>query len=139
MSVQVTFPELSGKEYEAKISRTSNALDAMSKTMQVEVDIPNKDGKIITGMYAKVLLQVGSRENILSLPVIAKVRYKNEACILVVEDGIVKRLPVKIGLSDKDYFEVLNAEITNETLVITTGKGLVKPNQRVKAILKTKK
>jgi len=136
MEVQVTFPELSGKIYPAKISRTANVLDAQSKTMQVEIDIANEDGTILTGMYAKVMMKINSRKNILSLPIISKMSFKNEDFVLVVENKTVKRLPVKIGLSDKDYFEVLNAEITENTQVIVQGKGLVNEGQIVEPVLK---
>jgi len=136
VTVQVTFPELSGEIYKAAISRSSGVLDSGSGTMQVEIDIDNSKGKIITGMYAKVLLRLQSRENILSLPIVAKVNYKNEVFVLVVENNVVKRLPVKIGLSDTDYFEVINAEITSKTQVITNGKGLVNEGQIVTPILK---
>ncbi|MFT6021633.1 MAG: RND family efflux transporter MFP subunit [Saprospiraceae bacterium] len=138
MDVSLSFPELSGESYKAKISRSSNSLDPMSRTMQVEIDLDNSNGKIITGMYAKVLMQVGSRSNILSLPIMSKVRYKNEDYVLVVENNIVKRIPLKTGLSDKDYFEVLNSDITKESQIIINGKGLVNPGQEVKAILKGK-
>jgi multidrug efflux pump subunit AcrA (membrane-fusion protein) len=104
--------------------------------MQVEIDLENPDGKILSGMYAKALLQINSRENILSLPMIAKVSHKNEAYILAVVEGKVKRLPIKIGLSNQDYFEVLNDEITSETQVIVQGKSLVKPEQIVEPIVK---
>lgn len=136
MLVKVTFPELSGTVFSAKVSRLSNALDPISKTMQVEIDLENPDGIIISGMYAKVLLQISSRENIQSLPVIAKISHKNEDYILAVEEGKVKRIPVKIGLSNRDYFEILNDEITSETLVIVQGKGLVKQGQIVEGIQK---
>jgi len=136
MDVQITFPELSSVSIQAKISRISNALDARSKTMQVEIDLNNKDGKIVSGMYAKALLQINSRENILSLPIISKISHKNEDYVLAVENNTVKRVPVTIGLSDKDYFEVLNAEITESTQVIVSGKGLVNDGQKVEPIVK---
>ncbi len=136
MGVQVVFPELSAESYESKISRTSSALDPDSKTMQVEIDMENADGNIISGMYAKVLMKISSREDILSLPILAKVRFQNEDYVLVVEEGVVKRIPLRIGLSDKDFFEVLNAEITTESEVIIKGKGLVNPGQRVNPVIK---
>jgi RND family efflux transporter MFP subunit len=138
MDVKVTFSELSGKVRQAKVSRISNALDPKSKTMQVEIDLKNPDGILMSGMYAKVLLQINSRDNILSLPAIAKTSHKNESYVLVVENKTVKRIPVKIGLSDRNYFEVLNAEITAETKVIVQGKGLVNQGQIVEPILKSK-
>lgn len=136
MEVEVTLPELSGKSFMAKVSRTSHALDPMSKTMQVEIDLNNSDGKILSGMYAKALLQINSRKNILSLPMIAKVSHKNEDYVLAVVDGKVTRMLVKVGLSNQYYFEVLNDEITSETQVIVQGKGLVKPGQVVDGVLK---
>ncbi len=136
MDVEVTFPELSSKVYSTKISRTSGVLDPMSKTMQVEIDINNTSGKIISGMYAKAFLQLESRENILSLPAISKVKYKNEDYVMVVENDRVVRMPIKIGLSDEHFYEVINAEITKDSKVIVSGKNLVTPGQIVNATIK---
>jgi hypothetical protein len=58
--------------------------------------------------------------------------------VLVVKDNKVERVPLRKGLSNKDYFEVLNPEITESSLVIVQGKGLVQPGQIVKPVLKIK-
>ncbi|WP_373495051.1 efflux RND transporter periplasmic adaptor subunit [Aquiflexum sp.] len=137
MEVEVSFPELSGQSWMAKISRTSRALDPKSKTMQVEIDLENKDGKIISGMYAKALLKIESRENILSLPVMTKISHKNEDYVLVVDAGTVKRIQVKTGLRNQDYFEVLNTEISKDSQVIISGKSLVSEGQTVATQLKS--
>lgn len=139
MEVTITFPEMAGKNFSAKVSRTAKSLDPSSKTMRVEIDIENSKGYIITGMYAKVLMHIESRENVLSLPLTVQVRYQDEPFILVVKDNKVERIPLQKGLSGKDYFEVLNTNITTESLVIVQGKGLVKPGQLVEPILKGEK
>jgi len=138
MEATVTFPELPGESFKAKVSRTAGALDPASKTMQVEIDIDNPEGLIKPGMYAKVLIRIGSRNGVLSLPVTAQVIYQNQPCVLVVNDGKVERISLRKGLSSKDYFEVLNTEITENSLVIVQGKGLVQPGQVVKAVLNNK-
>ena len=136
METQVTFPELYGEPYTAKISRTANALDFASKTMQVEIDIPNPEGKIKPGMYAKVLIKTSSRKNVLSLPVTAQILFEDEPFILLVKNNIVERVRLRKGLENKDFFEVLNGEIGEDAQVIVQGKGLVKPGQKVTAIEK---
>lgn len=136
MQVNVTFPELAGGSYEAKISRMSQALDASSKTMMVEIDINNANYKIVSGMYAKVLIQTSSRENVLSLPIIAKTMYNDEPHALVVINDKVERIRLRVGLSNKKFFEVLNPEINQESLVIVQGKSLVKPGQQVNSVVK---
>lgn len=136
MEVIITFPELAGESFIAKVSRTSKSLDPSSKTMRVEIDIDNSESMILTGMYAKVLMQIESRENVLSLPLTSQIMYQDEPFILIVKDNKVERIPLRKGLSGKDYFEVLNTDITEKSLVIVQGKGLVKPGQLVEPILK---
>ena len=136
MDVAITFPELLGQTFKAKVSRTSGVLDPNSKTMQVEIDIANPKASIITGMYAKALMQLDARENVLSLPFTAQTMYQDEVIVLVVKNNKVERMSLRKGLSGKDYFEVLNTEITPETQVIIKGKGLVKSGQIVKPTLK---
>ncbi|MGJ3236046.1 efflux RND transporter periplasmic adaptor subunit [Marivirga sp.] len=138
MEATISIPELSGKTFNATVSRISNALDQQSKTMQVEIDLGNPDGSIISGMYAKALLEIKSSADILSLPQIAKISHKNEDYFLLVEDGKVKRLKLVKGLSNQDYFEVLNTEISAKSQVIVRGKSLVKPGQKVEAVLKNR-
>ena len=136
MDVTVTFPELPGESFRVKISRIAGALDPASKTMQVEIDIDNPNGFIKPGMYAKVLMQVSRKESVLSLPVTAQWIFQNMPFVLIVKDGKVERVPLRKGLSNKDYFEVLNPEITGSSLVIVQGKGLVQPGPIVKPVVK---
>jgi len=137
MAVTVTFPELTGESFQAVVSRTAGALDPASKTMQVEVDIKNPNGFIKPGMYAKANMQISNRKGVLSLPVTAQWIYQNQPFVLIVNKDKVERVPLRKGLSNKDYFEVLNPEITENSLVIIQGKGLVQPGQIVKPVIKS--
>jgi RND family efflux transporter MFP subunit len=137
MSVKITFPELPGKTFDAKVSRTAGVLDATSKTMAIEIDIQNAIGKIRPGMYAKVLLLNKSRNGVVSLPITSQLISKNEPYILIVnEDNRVEKVVLRKGLANKDFFEVLNSEITKDTKVIVQGKGLVKEGDTVNPIIK---
>jgi len=136
MDATITFPELHGKPYNATISRIAKVLDIASKTMQVEIDIENSEGTIKPGMHAKVSMQMSSRDNVLSLPVTAQYMYKDEPFVLAVLDNKVVQIPLRKGLENKDFFEVLNEEIGPTTQVIVQGKGLVKPGHIVTPVLK---
>ena len=135
VEVTVTFPELPGESYSAKVSRTAGVLDFASKTMQIEVDLSNPDKKIKPGMYAKAVMQLSSRENVLSLPVTAQYIYEDELFVLTVVNDQVVRVPLRKGLNNKDFFEVLNTEIDSSSQVIIQGKGLVNEGQMVTAVL----
>jgi membrane fusion protein (multidrug efflux system) len=138
MEANVLFPDLQGEAFNVNVSRMAGALDPASNTMQVEFDIENDSGVIKPGMYAKVLIQTGGREGVLSLPVTAQWIYQNQPFVMIVnEDNVVERIPLRKGISNKDYFEVLNPEINANTQVIIQGKGMVTSGQTVRPILKS--
>jgi membrane fusion protein, multidrug efflux system len=53
-TAQVTFQELPGKVFNAKVSRTAGAVDPASRTLQVELLADNSHGEILSGSYAQV-------------------------------------------------------------------------------------
>lgn len=134
-SVKISFPELPLDAFNVSVSRTSGSLDPASKTMQVEIDINNSSEIIKPGMYAKALLQISSRVGVLSLPVTTQSIEKNMPFISIVNDGVVEQIILRKGLSNKDYFEVLNSEINENSLIINMGKGLVQSGQTVNPVL----
>jgi multidrug efflux pump subunit AcrA (membrane-fusion protein) len=54
MAAAVTFADMPGKEFQAKVTRTANTLDPSARTLLTELQLPNKDGKLFPGMYASV-------------------------------------------------------------------------------------
>ena len=82
-------------------------------------------------------MQISNRKGVLSLPVTAQWIYQNQPFVLIVNKDKVERVPLRKGLSNKDYFEVLNPEITENSLVIIQGKGLVQTGQIVKPVIKS--
>src|SRR5215472_165951 len=53
-TAQLTVSNLPGRKFSGTVARTANALDPNSRTMLVEVQVPNKDGVLLPGMYALV-------------------------------------------------------------------------------------
>ena len=133
---QINFPELPDGNYSEKVTRTAKALEASSKTMLVEIDIPNKSEAILPGMYAKVTMELSSRDNVLSLPSKTKTMIDDAPHILVVNNGVVEKIALEIGLENANYYEVLNSNINDSTLVISRGKSLVKTGNKVYPVLK---
>jgi RND family efflux transporter MFP subunit len=133
---QINFPEMPNGNYYEKVTRTAKALEASSKTMQVEIDIANKSEAILPGMYAKVTMELSSRDNVLSLPSKTKTMIDDAPHILVVNNGLVEKIALQIGLENANYYELLNSNINDSTLVITRGKNLVKTGNKVYPVLK---
>ena len=58
-----------GRTINAAVTRESDRVDSATRTMMTEVDIDNKDGKIVPGMYASATLTLREKKNVLALPV----------------------------------------------------------------------
>jgi multidrug efflux pump subunit AcrA (membrane-fusion protein) len=54
VKAKIILQELPGQEFEGTVTRTAGALDPQSRTMQVEVQVPNHDGRFYAGMYGQV-------------------------------------------------------------------------------------
>src|SRR5579863_15021 len=61
-------PELPERKFTGAVTRTSNALDPSSRTLLVEVQVPNPENKLLPGMYVEVDLHVPRKDPPLLLP-----------------------------------------------------------------------
>src|SRR3954469_17316145 len=53
----VSQPELRGRTFRGQVARTASSIDAGTRTMQVEINLPNKDGALLPGAFVNVELQ----------------------------------------------------------------------------------
>ena len=61
-------PELPERKFSGTVTRTANALDPASRTLLVEVQVPNPEGKLLPGMYVEVDLHLPRKDPPLLLP-----------------------------------------------------------------------
>jgi len=54
LTAKILVQERPGQDFEGTVTRTAGAIDSSSRTMQVEVMVPNHEGKLFSGMYAQV-------------------------------------------------------------------------------------
>lgn len=64
IEASVSLTEMPGKKFKGKVVRTSGAIDPVSRTLQIEINIPNADRKILPGSYAQVELQTNEHKEV---------------------------------------------------------------------------
>jgi len=130
---EITFPELPNGKFTATVSRIAYGLNEDTKTMKVEIDLPNNDLKIRPGMYAKVDIQRSGHKDVLSIQNEAIGNVKGQSFIYVVTDGKVKKVDVKIGIRDDKFSELLNADIKPTDKIVVQGKEFCSDGATVEA------
>jgi membrane fusion protein (multidrug efflux system) len=107
LPAQVIVDELPGHTYSGRITRYSHWLDE-SKTMLVEIDLPNPKGELLPGMFTTVKIGVEKKENALLLPADAVVMEKANASVFTVIEKKVRKVPIKPGFNDGTKVEIVS-------------------------------
>jgi len=121
---------------EGEISRISKWLEPSTRTMMVEIDLPNPDHKLLPGMFGQVTILLEERPNQLVLPAacIRKAKDDAESFVYVVDAGNkIHHVPVKTGKDDGQQIEIV-AGLSGQEQVVTGLLGRLSAGQIVKVI-----
>lgn len=131
-SVSLQLRSLPDQEFAGTISRLARRLDESTRTMLVEVDLPNPDGLLIPGMYAEATVTLQETPDALVIAATAVQFDKTgNSSVYVVEDGAVRIVPVVLGHDDGRRIQILSG--IDETARIAAGRiGRFKDGQRVR-------
>ena len=77
----VKLQEMKGKTVEGKVTRISWALDPKTRTLRVEIDIPNPGGKLQPGLYAYATVIAEEHPDVLTVPATAVVEREGEGLL----------------------------------------------------------
>ncbi|ALA57903.1 efflux RND transporter periplasmic adaptor subunit [Nitrospira moscoviensis] len=113
--------ELTGRSYSGAVTRSTLALDPSTRSLLVEIDIPNPDHALRPGTYAEVVLALREIPNALVLPPQAIVSGPKGKAVFIVDQGKAKSVPVQTGITDGQWIEVLSG-LTGEEDVVVVGK-----------------
>ena len=125
--------QATGEHFTGKIARFTDSLDTSTRTMQVEIDVPNPTYHLQPGMYANVQLSADSRPNILAVPIEAIRRGENNKTSVLIVDSQnrVQSREVQVGVESSNNVEILSGLVEGER-VIVANLGSYQPGELVK-------
>ncbi len=123
-TVVVTQAELSGQKFEGKVARTGASIDTQSRTLQVEVSLPNKEGILLPGAFVQVALPLALSRS-LSIPNNALIiRGEGTMVAVIDEKNRVNIQPVQLGRNYGVKVEVMSGLKGGERLVLNPPDSL---------------
>lgn len=126
----VRLQEFPGQKFTARIARTAESIDPTTRTLLAEVDVPNKDGRLLPGSFGEVHFAVGSNVNKVTVPVNAML-FRSEGPRLAVVDGNgrIQLRPINIGRDYGTSLEILGGVSTEDRVVINPPDSLEQGQQ----------
>jgi RND family efflux transporter MFP subunit len=100
-------PQYPGQKYDATLVTTSSAVNATSRSMLVELQADNPDGKFLGGAYCRVNFQIPGDPNVVRIPATALTPVDRGVQVAIVGDGNkVVLKPIQLGRDFGDTVEV---------------------------------
>jgi RND family efflux transporter MFP subunit len=122
--VTVTLSELAGQAFRGQVARTAASIDTATRTMQVEVTLPNREGVLMPGAYVQVGLPLQASRT-LTVPTNAlMIRGEGMRVAAVDAQGRVQLRAIKIGRNFGQTVEVLEGVNPNDQLVLNPSDSL---------------
>jgi RND family efflux transporter MFP subunit len=124
-AVTVTLAERIGQQFQGTIARTARAIDAATRTMQVEIQVPNPIGALIAGSYVQVTLPINVDAKALVVPTnVLLFRPEGTRVALVDSGGRVHLTAVKLGTDFGTRVEVLSGLSASDRVVLNPADSL---------------
>lgn len=129
----VTVDAYPSKTFFGVVKRISQAVDVNTRTMSVEVDVENVESLLKPGMFAAVDLIVDEHPQALTLPEQAVMMDEKGTFVYDVEQGKAHRIPVEIGIRQKNKIEILRGLFGSEDIVVA-GQQQLHDTAQVKVV-----
>jgi RND family efflux transporter MFP subunit len=118
LSVDVEIAEFPHERFPGKVARYAGALDAASRTLQVEVEIPNRDGRLFAGMFCEVRLHLTTVNPPILIPSNdAIIRSAGTLVAVVADHNTIHLQAVKLGRDFGTQIEVIDGLLENARIV----------------------
>jgi len=135
-AVRLEVRALRDRAFEGRVSRVSSSLDLSTRTMRVEIDLPNRDHAVLPGMDLVVRLDLGEHPQALTVPADVVHRDTDGAYVWIVHDGRAHRQRVRLGADSGSRVELAEG-VTRDDAVVVAGAAVIDEGRAVRVLVVT--
>jgi len=118
------------RRFDGEVYAVAPQVDLATRSVTLRARVPNVDGLLFPGQFAKVSLEIGSRDNALLVPEQALWPQGDKQQVYVIRDGKAELVEVKTGLRKPGLVEIVSG-ITAGDEVISAGQMKIGPGAKV--------
>jgi RND family efflux transporter MFP subunit len=131
LEAELTFAEFPNRRFHGVLVRTADAIDPVSRTLLVEIDVNNSDGTLFPGAYAEVHLKLPQQFTSFTVPVNTLLFRSEGLRVATVNDNKVSLVKVAPGHDFGDRIEITSG-LTGDEQVIVNPPDSILDGQTVK-------
>ena len=122
------------ESFSGRVVRINPATQSGSRSILVYIQVANPQSKLRSGMFAEAQLTVHSKANVLALPVSAVHKTSQGAYVYAIEDGLLVKNPVTLGVegkSDEEPRIEMTAGVISGAQIIKNDMGNLRTGSKV--------
>lgn len=131
--IELRCKQLGSDPLKATVIRTAMALRENTRTMRVEADVDNSDGRLMPGLYARASVLLKSEAQAMMIPSEAVRVRGSDISVLVVEGAVARAKLITLGYDDGIWAEIKNGLSGTEQIIVSAA-GAVAPGAPIAAV-----
>jgi RND family efflux transporter MFP subunit len=129
MTADLALAEFPGRTFQGKLVRTADAINMTTRTLLIEIDVPNPTSTLLTGSYAEVHLKVTAQTSTFVIPVNALIFRSEGLRVGIVKDGKVALTAVTPGHDFGNQIEIVSGLKPDDQVIINPPDSIVTGEQ----------
>jgi membrane fusion protein, multidrug efflux system len=117
-------------QFTGAVTRMSGALDTTTRTMPIEIDVPNPGRLLKPGMYGYLTLILQQHPNALIVPAYAVLNDTTGNFVFILKDGIAHRRRIQTGAQQDSVTEVVSG-LSDTDSIVTAGQQLLRDGSHI--------
>jgi RND family efflux transporter MFP subunit len=131
--VAITVREYPGRTFTGEVAHVAGALDEGSRTLRVEIRVPNGDGALLAGMYVRTELSIATPHTVYTVPANAIMNGEGGTRVAsILPDGTIKFLKVVVEDDDGTAVSIASG-LAGDERVVLNGSAALKDGMLVNA------
>ena len=119
------FAAASNRPFPGTVTRIYPIVEPATRTFQVEIQIPNPNGELKPGSFAKAAILTRVDASAVTVPLSAIIQFAGITKIFLDVEGRAKEIPVRLGTQTTDWVEIAEPTLPRGANVITSGQSAV--------------
>jgi RND family efflux transporter MFP subunit len=119
------FTAAHARPFTGTVGRINPAVDATTRTFEVEILVPNRQCELKPGSFAKTAIHTRLDRETATVPLEALVSFAGVTKVFLIENGHVREVPVTLGVQSTTWVEIVSPELPRDARVVTSGQSVL--------------
>jgi RND family efflux transporter MFP subunit len=135
MPARITSDIFPGEVFSGRVNLVYPTINALTRSFQAEIEVPNKNEKLRPGMFVRVAMDLGEVETfVVSASAVLVQEGTNIRYVFVEENGVVNRVEVAPGKRYDDMIEIISEKLAEGARIVTQGQSRLTSGDKVEVV-----